>query len=159
MNRKPPTKFKTDRNEFDLSQAVNMERQTWRKHLVLVSSLPNRLVGLVDDEIIPGKTFKIHATLMYIAELAFSPVVEMQDGPGGPRPVMGPNGQPKVVGMQGGTKLHALVPYDFIGTPTIEIGVWQHVIKIADQDEAFQTWMYREYQNFFDQPKIELARR
>lgn len=157
--KKPPTKIKTQRNEFDLSQTVHEDNQAWRKHLVIVSSLPNRLVGLVDDEIEVGKPFKVHGALMYIAELAFSPVVKMEAGPNGqPRPVTGPNGQPEIVGMQGGTKLHVLVPYDFLGTPTVEIGAWQYVIRVADQDADFQKWMYREYQNFFDQPKVALAR-
>lgn len=158
MNKKPPTKFKTTNTEFDLSQTVHPDNQHWRKHLVLVSSLPNRFVGLVDEEITAGKPFKLYATLMYVAELMFSPVVEMQETANGPRPVMGPNGQPKIVGMQGGTKLHALVPYDFIGTPTIEIGVCQHIIRVADQDHDFQQWMYREYQNFFDHPKVVSVR-
>lgn len=161
MNQKPPTKFKTDlNNEFDLSQTVPMDSQLWRKQLVLVSSLPNRFVGIIDlgTEIEVGTPFKLYATLMYVAELAFSPVVEMENTDKGPRPIMGPNGQPRVVGMQGGTKLHAVIPYDFIGTPTVTIGSWQHVIHVNEQDEGFRNWVFKEYQGFFDPPKVALVR-
>jgi hypothetical protein len=155
MSRKPPTKFKIGEKTFDLTQEVHEDNQEWRKHLVLVSALPERMIGLVEDpgqKFVPGQSFKLYATLIYIAELSFAPVVEIDEKT--QKPVMDATGRPRVLGIQGSTKLHALIPYDFIGTPTIDVGHWQYVMRIVDQDEGLKKWVYTEYLNFFDPPKI-----
>lgn len=152
---KPPTRFKVGNTEFDLSQSIHVDKQEWRKHLVLVSALPERMIGLVEnpnqEEFVPGRSFKLGATLIYIAELSFAPVVEIDEKTR--EPIM-EGGQPKVLGVRGSTKLHALIPYDFIGTPTVDVGNWQYMIRIADQEEGMRNWLYHEYQGFFDRPKI-----
>jgi hypothetical protein len=166
MRNKPPTKFKTEKGEIDLSQDIPIGKQTWRERLVLVSAVPHRLVGILDEgaEIKPG--FKLYASLLYIAELSFSPIVEMEEVPTDPKNPDGPKkrqpmmdqGQPRIIGMRGGANLHALVPYDFIGTPTIEVNSWEYVIRVADQDDGFKEWMYREYLAFFDPPRVQLVK-
>lgn len=155
-DRTPANKFTIGGKEYRISQEVHEDKQDWRKQLVLVSSLPERMVGIVEsfDDIEQRKPFKLHATLIYIADLSFAPVVATQETPQGPRPIM-ENGKPKLLGIQGSTKLHALIPYDFIGTPTIEVNNWQYVIRVADQDDGFKKWMYDTYLNFFDPPKVD----
>lgn len=148
----PNNKIKASVGEYTISQSET----NWRRHLVLVSSLPNRFVGIVDDpHYHPGRPFTIYGTMLYVAELMFAPVTKMMEGPNGEKiPVRGPDGRPEIIGLHGSTKLHTLVPYDFLGTPEIEIVSAQHVMWVTNQPEEIKKWMYEQYLHYFDPPRI-----
>lgn len=150
-------KIETERNKFEISQTDAEDKQEWRKHLYFISSYPNRLVGIIDDEdpgklLAGGRSVKMYGTLMYIAELVFQPVVEV-DERGQPR--LDPETKrPVVVGVQGGVKLQLLSPYDFLGTPTIEITQAQYIMHASELEPNMRGWLYSEYLRVFDPPRI-----
>ena len=141
-------------HEFEMSHTVHTDKQEWRKHLVMVAAVPNRLVGLVDpDEKDFSGGFMLYAACMYICELQFQPVVELD--PETQQPIIR-DGKPNVVGMNARSRLQILVPYDVMCP--IDIHVWpSYMVRVHDQDESFKKWMFDQYLQTYDQPKVELA--
>lgn len=142
------------KHKFQLDHTVHVDQQEWRKHLVFVSTVPNRLVGLVDpDETDFSGNFMLYAAVMYVSELVFSPILELD--PDTRKPVM-KDGAPVTVGMNARTKLQILVPYDVMSP--IDVRVWpSFMMHVHEQGEGWQKWMFERYLNLFDEPRVELA--
>ena len=122
-----------------IDRSVPVGQQTWRRELVLVSSMPTRFVGLLPPEeaenAMAGKPFVLSNALTYVANYGLQPL---------------PNGNHGLI-----VRPHELLPFDLISHLTsFTVNRWEHLIWIADQHEDFSNWMYERYMNYFDPPRL-----
>ena len=155
------TKIKTKNNEYDISQEVPVGGRTWIDKLYIVSTVPQRLVGIIDDpepeEAIRARSITMYGTLMYICDLAFQPMIRT-DETGNPvnkegRRLTG-NERPEVIGVQGGTRVQLLTKYDIVFTPPILITEAQYMIRVADMEPDQGKWFIDEFLRIYDPPRI-----
>mgnify|MGYP006992542916 CR=1 FL=1 len=102
-------------------------QQKWRKHLIVVSSTPNRFVGLVSTLPEDGKPFVLYAAAMYICNLQLQP---MPDGKGA-----------RMIPMP-----HGLIPYDLMElVPEIRVIHYEHIVDTTALPPQMAEWFYGRY--------------
>ena len=122
-----------------IDRSVPVNQQTWRRDLVIVSSMPSRFVGTLPpaeaERAASGAPFTLTNVLTYVANYGLQPL---------------PGGNHNLV-----VRPHELLPFDLISHLTqISINKWEHIIRIEEQPEDFSNWMYERYLNYYDPPRL-----
>jgi hypothetical protein len=111
---------------------------SWKEHLFLVSSLPTRFLGLVTpsdaQRAAELKSFEMTKACSYICNIAFQQTPQ---------------------GLIGSAMPHAVMKYDLMEVlETITITDATHFVRVKDQGEVFREWMFAQYLNTIDPPKV-----
>lgn len=127
--------------EIQIDRTLPSDKQTWREHLVLVSSLPSRFLGILPPEqteaALNGKPFYLKKVAVYFCNLALQQT-------------------PKGVTLS--TVPHTLLKYDLIDTlDRVDVLSAQHIIQVHLQSEVFKRWMEEQYTNLMDPPRVVAA--
>lgn len=101
-------------------------QQTWRDHLIVISSTPTRFVGLVKEPPKPGEHVVLYAAASYIGNLQLQ---------------AHPNGGVKVLMLP-----QDIVPYDLMAMiPEVTISKYEHYFEVKKMVPAMAEWFYSNY--------------
>lgn len=137
---KPKHKLTVGSEEFDLSQGLAVSKQKWRKHLVLVSTSPSLLLGLVEEPPKKGEPFTLYHALDYAAQYRFEPTRQPQKGA---LPPLRAICYPQVI-----------MGWDMMGPITIDVHTHNYVMCINEQVETVRSYFFEGYQHCFAPSKL-----
>lgn len=114
---------------------IGTHTQQWHHYLYMVASTPTRFVGLAPTDTDFTGPFFLYGAAQYLCNIQMRP-----QGQNGVQLVPIP---------------HGVMPYDLIDVlDKVLIARCDHVVKVSEQSERFQLWMYQNYVSLFDQPRI-----